>query len=387
MNMKVTKRKVGIMRIKNLMLILIVGIIMVGYKMDESVYAAQDKSSVKIEYTFPKENEQHEGTWLIWPHKYSYGEKYQKELEPIWIKMTKALAPGEKVHIVAYNRQEQARIAKILEVNGILMKQITFMIAKTNDVWARDMGPIFVYDRQHNLRILNFNFNGWGRKEKYNYDNKLAVKIAHDIKIPVVNVPKLTLEGGAVELDGNGALMATKSAILNKNRNPGMTEAQADQYFKKYFGVTDSIWLDGVKGQDITDDHIDGFARFYDNHTILTVPEKDFLELYENNPKSDYQKLETAKNDEGQPYHLKTIPLTKNNVRGLDYKGSYLNYYIGNKVILLPVYNDPNDQIVINKMKELYPNKDIVPINVDKLYKNGGMLHYVTQQQPFDKQK
>ncbi len=157
-------------------------------------------------------------------------------------------------------------------------------------------------------------------------------------------------EGGAIEIDGNGTLLATKSAILNSNRNPGMTQTQAENNFKKYLGVTNLIWLDGQAGLELTDQHIDGFARFGNATTIVTMEQNDLLHY--DVKQNDINKLYAAKKQNGTPYSFLKVPLTLNNVvttigTNLGYKGSYINYYIANNKVLVPNYNDPND-IVAN---------------------------------------
>lgn len=174
--------------------------------------------------------------------------------------------------------------------------------------------------------------------------------------------------------------MATRSSVISKNRNPNLCKEGAEHYFKTYLGAKNFIWLDGIVDEDITDAHIDGFARFYDKNTILTVPEKDFFELYEGLSENDYTTLMQAENTSGKTYPIVEGPLTAKNVKGLNNIGSYLNFYIGNKVLLLPIYGDENDQKVIDIISQLYHEKQIVPIDVSKLYKQGGMIHCVTQQ-------
>jgi agmatine deiminase len=192
-------------------------------------------------------------------------------------------------------------------------------------------------------------------------------------------------EGGSVEIDGYGTLMACKSSILNDNRNPGMTQAQAEEIFAKYLGATNFIWLDGQAGLEITDQHIDGFARFGNSKTIVTMSKQDLLN-YDVKP-ADIIKLYQAKNKEGKPYEYLKLPIAKNNVittygKNLGYKGSYVNFYIANTKVLVPIYNDPNDQIAIQKIQTLYPNRKVVGIDCRNLYANGGMIHCVTMQQP-----
>lgn len=335
-------------------------------------------------YIFPSEELKHEGTWLTWPHSHTYGAEYAKEIEPIWVEMASALAPAEKVHIIAYDNSLKSHIETLLEHEGVNMKQIDFVVAPSDDSWVRDTGPMFVRSSNGQLKIIDFGFDGWGKKTPYKKDDKLPKIVARDRGYDIIDVPDFILEGGSIELDGYGTAMLTRSSVISKNRNPEMSQSEAEKYIRKYLGVNHFIWLDGVTDEDITDAHIDGFARFYGQNTILTVPEDDFLSLYEGIKESDYQTLLEAKTKNGISYDIKEIPLTKENVKGLDYKGSYLNFYIGNEVILLPVYGDVNDSVAIQKISELYPSRKVVPINVVTLYKHGGMIHCVTQQQPLE---
>ena len=195
----------------------------------------------------------------------------------------------------------------------------------------------------------------------------------------------MKVEGGGFEIDGNGTFMATKSSILNSNRNKGMTQAQAEGIFTQYLGVTNFIWLDGVPGLEVTDMHIDGFARFGDENTIVTMNATNLN--YWEVPQSDITKLYAAKDANGQAYDFVHLPLTQNNVKtaygkNLGYKGSYVNFYVANTKVLVPFYNDPNDQVAKNILQSLYPTKTVVGIDVRNLYENGGMIHCVTQQQP-----
>ena len=153
----------------------------------------------------------------------------------------------------------------------------------------------------------------------------------------------------------------------------------------KYLGVTNFIWLDGVAGLEITDQHIDGFARFGNQTTIVTMAQNDLLDY--DVKQSDIDKLYASKNKNGTAYSFLKLPLTQNNVvttygTTLGYKGSYVNYYIANNKILGPNYNDLNDAIANAKIQTLYPAKTVVGIDVRNLYANGGMVHCVTQQQP-----
>ena len=353
-----------------------------------------DTSTTEILYTMPEESEPHESTWLQWPHHYQYGMEYRNSLDATWLAMAKELVSGEKVHIIAYNETEADRITELLENENIPLANIDFSIYKTDDVWVRDNGPIFTFDKNDKLVIQDWGFNGWGQKTDdqsgkaigYNNCNKIPAQIGADLSLPVININDIMInEGGSVEIDGQGTMMACKSSILNKNRNPGMTQAQAEAVFTKYLGVTNFIWLDGQAGLDLTDQHIDGFARFGNATTIVTMEPNDLLDF--DVKQSDIDKLYSAKNESGAAYKFLKVPLTKNNAKttngkSLGYKGSYINYYIANDKVLVPNYNDPNDATANAIIQTLYPTRKVVGIDVRNLYENGGMVHCVTQQQP-----
>lgn len=344
------------------------------------------KVTTEVLYTMPEEGATHEGTWLQWPHQYQFGITYRDRLDATWVSMTKELVSGEKVHLICYDNTEKTRIIGLLNAANITMTNIDFKIFATDDVWVRDNGPIYTKDKNGKLVIEDWGFNGWGNKFLFSNCNGIPSKIAAAQSLTSINLNAVMIvEGGAVDIDGNGTLLATKSSILNNNRNPGLTQAGAEAHFTKYLGVTNFIWLDGVAGLEITDQHIDGFAKFGNQTTLVTMEPVDLLAY--DVKQTDIDKLYASKNKSGSAYSFLKIPLTQNNVvtsygTKLGYKGSYVNYYIANTKVLVPNYNDPNDAIANAKIQTLYPTRTVVGIDVRNLYENGGMVHCVTQQQP-----
>lgn len=360
-----------------------------------------------VEYTFPAEWENHEGTWLIWPHNYGViVSEYVDMIEDIWVTMTKALHTGERVHIVAYDAQERSRISTLLQEEGVDMSQVDFLLVETDQFWARDCGPMYAIDSEGKPAILDWGFNGYGRMDKlgpdvpedlrwempefvreeylenYVKDDFLAKTIAEATGVEHVNLNGFILEGGAIESDGCGTIITTESCILNENRNPGATRKQAEIYFKKYLGVTNVIWLEGTPDEDITDGHIDGLVRFADARTIITMTEEDYYETYDYTPEGDYSKVINAKNAAGEKYNIVTLPITAEEVEWLGWRANYLNYYAGNDVVLVPVYEDVMDAEALRILGEIYPDKEIIPVNGEILAVIGGGIHCVTQQQP-----
>lgn len=346
-----------------------------------------EKENNSSSYYMPLEDMAHEGTWLQWPHSYTYGENYQRGIEDIWVKMTKSLVKGENVHIVAYNNTEKEKIKKLLESEDVDMNYVDFYVYPTDDVWVRDNGPIFVYDKNGEITILDWGFNGWGKKEPYKESSQIPEKTSKDLGIKSIDLNEVVLEGGAMELDGNGTFLATKSSIINKNRNPNLNQSEIEEYIKKYYGVKNFIWLDGVVGLDITDFHIDGFAKFYNESTIITLSKNDLRDW--GLSRRDTNKLLSSTDVNGDEYEYIYLPLTEDTVKlengeDLGYHGSYMNFYIGNEVVLVPNYNDQNDSVANSIIQGLYPDREVVGIDIRELYKDGGMIHCVTQQQPIE---
>lgn len=327
-------------------------------------------------FRMPAEEARHTATWLQWPHNYGWDKRHVERLEPIWIDMTVALHNDERVCIIVYNEYERERVRDLLTRKSVNMSQVDFCAWPTNDVWVRDSGPIFVIkESDGSLAITDWKFNGWGKKAKYKECNEIPSLVAAQLNLPVYSVPMVN-EGGSIEVDGRGTLMAKRSSILNKNRNPGWTREDAERYFTRYLGVTNFIWLDGKKGGDITDDHIDGTARFAHGDAIVTFYRKDFEDPRE------YDILAAAKDVNGKPYRIVSLPVTTKKIAKLNDYGIYTNYYVGNGVLLMPTYNDPSDAIVKQILEDLYPERNVIGILSTQLYKDGGILHCVTQQQP-----
>lgn len=335
----------------------------------------------------PAEWEKHEGTWLQLPHDNTYGAGTRDYFESAWIEMTRHLIKGEKVHIIAYDTDEQLHIAEALDLAGIALDSVDFFIHPSNDYWVRDNGPIFVYNAEGIVQITDWGFDGWGNDAPYALCNEIPHLIGSDLGATVLDVNVVVLEGGAVEHDGNGTFFGTVSSILGDGRNPGLTEADIETYLNTYLGFEHFIWLEGALGGsfDITDSHIDGFLKLHDSQTIVTMNDADLNYWFVN--ASDRDKISNATNKDGLPYNYVFLPLTDKNVKTEDgantgSKGSYVNYYVANAVVLVPIYNDDNDSIALDILQTLMPDKEVIGIDCRNMFSWGGMVHCVTQQQP-----
>ena len=338
------------------------------------------------QYLMPHEESPHEGTWLQWPHNFTYGSGAE-DVQASWVEMTKALTVGERVHIIAYDADEVAEIANMLQMADVSMEQVDYQICQNDDFWVRDNGPIFVQDASGEWLILDWGFNGWGGDAPFELDDAVPSVIAANLNIPVIDLSAMVLEGGAIEVDGQGTLIATRSSITGEDRNPELTEAEIEDYLSQYLGAQQIIWLDGEFGgtEDITDQHIDGFVKFVGNHTLVTMNDTDLAYWYVS--ATDRNIIDQAANTEGTPYQRVNLPLTQFPVQttsgqNVGFRSSYVNFYVCNEVVLVPAYDDPQDEVALNIIQELYPDRTAIGINCQNMLQWGGMVHCVTQQQP-----
>lgn len=340
-------------------------------------------------YTMPAEWEPQESIWLQWPHDETYlGYLNAEEVEHIWVDIVKALIDYQKINIISIDENKQDHLKILLK--DIDNGNIIYHIAKINDVWIRDNGPVYVKNNNSENVIMDWQFNGWGDKvpsQYYKDDDVIPSTIGNALSIEVVN-PPIVLEGGAIEVNGKSTFMGTRSSIINDNRNPGMTQEDIENILSEYLGVTHFIWLEGPLyddpeiGGDITDGHVDGLARFVDDTTVLY----SWCEEDENNPwfrrilKKNLEILKSSVTESGKKIRL--IPLLETDGPVDDYPASYCNFLITNKVVLVPVYGDANDAPALKIIEDLFPNHKIEGINCTDIYKYGGMIHCITQQEP-----
>jgi agmatine deiminase len=346
----------------------------------------------------PAEWKEHEGTWLQWPHNGTYPD-HQMRLEQIWLAMTEALHEQETVHIIVVDERGHDHLQHQIRYYGLDQNQIELHVIPTDDVWARDNAPIFVVNDKGELAATDWNFNGWGGRFPFDKDRKVPARIAELLSIPLFTAP-ITLEGGGIEVNGTGTLLATRTSIMNPNRNPNKSQQEIEETLRQYFGLQHVIWLSGAPGDfcdsigDDTDYHIDGAARFVDDATVLYTWTDD-----KSNPeyavlKQHRQELQVATTESGKALTLVPLPIPKcrlystvNTTMAAPFEAapavaSYANYYVANGVVLVPVYGSVNDAVAKGIIGEHFPGRKIIGIPAQVLAELGGMMHCVTQQQP-----
>ena len=349
-------------------------------------------------YRMPAEWEPHEGTWLIWPHEDTH-EDSQLHMEHIWLEMARVLGEYETVHIIVPDDQRMEHLQDQLDFFRISEKNIDLHVMPNDDVWVRDCGPIFLVNEQRSLAVTSWNFNGWGERYPFQKDRLVVEKLANRSGWDLFKAP-ITLEGGGIEVNGSGTLIATRSSIINPNRNPGVDQAEIEKAIQDFLAIEKIIWLSGASrefcdavGSD-TDMHVDGCARFVDETTVMYLWTDDETNPYYPYLKKHREELENAITESGKKLTLVPLPKPKNKMYStlvestrppFENKTSlttYANFYIANNIVLVPVYGDVMDSTAKSIIAEHFPGREIVGIPAWATAERGGMMHCVTQQQP-----
>ena len=350
-------------------------------------------------FFMPAEWQPHEGTWLQWPLKSLY-RGYELKLERLWLMMVEALSDYEKVFVIVNDERQQEHVQHQLKYHRISEANVEIFVIPTNDLWARDNGPIFVYDENQELVITDWTFNGWGGRFDSELDNLVPGEIGQLIGC-AVEKPPLVLEGGAVEVDGQGTFLATRSSILDPNRNPGMNQQEVERILSEFFGVDSFIWLSGAgrgeceKWGDTTDSHIDIVARFSPQGAILYNWSQDESDPRHKMFSTHKKELEESLTSLGLDYDLVPLPEPEGGVyqvtAQVDWRESrytdaaYSNYYVANEVVLVPVFGNKKDQDALAIIGEHFPEREVIGLDCVGLTEDGGAIHCVTQQQPSGK--
>jgi agmatine deiminase len=333
----------------------------------------------------PAEWEPHAATWLSWPRPdgISFPDAFDK-VQPALAAMVDALAESEPVHINVCDAAHEELVRDVLKRNEARADHVTFFHIPINEPWCRDHGPIFVTRAEEpRLLVLDWGYNAWGWKyPPFDSDDAVPTRIAERLGLPVIE-PGMVLEGGSIDVNGTGTLLTTKSCLLNPNRNPDLSQKEIEQRLKDFLGVSNILWLgDGIEGDD-TDGHIDDITRFVGRNVVVTAIEED-----ENDPnhaclRHNLQLLRSMTIEDGAPIEVHKLPMPGKIVRdGQRLPASYANFYIGNKVVLLPVFRESNDRWAIAVLEELLPGRKVVPIDCRELIWGLGAFHCLTQQQP-----
>ena len=329
----------------------------------------------------PLDSVPHKRTWMAWPDSTAiWGRRLLPGIQANIALIAKTIAKYEPVIMCA----NSASVSKAQSMCGSSVTVIGTI--PVDDCWMRDSGPVFRVNGAGGLDCVGLNFNGWGNKQTHAKDALVSSRVAAYVGVPFT-AAGLVCEGGAIETDGDGTLMATQSSIINSNRNPGMTQTQIEAAMNAAFGTSKVIWFPGIAGQDITDDHVDATSRFTADATgLVQWPQTADTDIFSNDERQQYQILSTSTDAQGKAIQVtKLLGPDYNEIRSTNpnFVGSYANYYLCNGAVISAQFGDADyDAGAKATLTSVFPGRVIEQLNIDNLGGGGGGIHCVTQPQP-----
>lgn len=340
-------------------------------------------------YRMPAEWEPHEGTFLGWPHELT---DWPGKFAPIpwaFAEIVRHLASVELVFLLVQNREAESRVRTVLKKSHVNLENVCFLRVPTDRGWMRDSGPICVANSNGDIAFNHFVFNGWAKYPNHKKD-ALVVTLANrslrrKLFLPAKNGRRVVLEGGSIDVNGRGTLLTTEECLQSKiqERNHDFTKADYEQVFREYLGVTNVLWLrNGIAGDD-THGHVDDLTRFVNPTTVVTIVEEDRADTNYAALQENLALLKSMKDQDGNRLRVETLPMPAPvHFDEQRLPASYANFYIANKIVLVPVFNDANDRIALNTLAKLFTDRQVVGIYCRDLVLGLGTIHCMTQQLP-----
>lgn len=343
---------------------------------------ARVQAALQGRWYMPDEGEKHRQAFIAFGAQEAIHEDFTPNVQEALGRIARAIARYEPVTV--FCREDERDVAE--EMCG--STNTTFVITELDDIWMRDIGANFVIDGKGGLGAVDFNFNGWGNKQQHAEDALLAALVTEETGASPIR-SELVGEGGAIEVDGHGTGIMTESSWINANRNPGWSKADIEAELKDRLGLRKIIWLPGIKGKDITDAHVDFYARFVKPGVVIANLDTD-PESYDHKVTlAHLEILKKATDADGRPLQIHTVspplnprksPFSRNNP---DFAPGYINYFVINGAVIAPEFGDPlADKKAFELLAQLYPDRTVVQLNIDAIAAGGGGIHCVTSHQP-----
>ena len=329
-------------------------------------------------FRMPAEWEPHEATWLAWPHNRADWPGKFAPIEWVYCEIVRKLAASERVRILIQNQDLEQAARRKLQKAGADLNAVEFFRIPTDRVWTRDHCPLFVKRGPGEMAVVNWRFNAWAKYKDWKRDNAVPRALARKLTMREWE-PGLVLEGGSIDVNGAGTLLTTEECLLSpvQARNPGLPREGIERALADYLGARRIVWLNrGIVGDD-THGHVDDLARFTGPDTVALASERDRGD-------ANYDILrENAAILRRYPLRVVKLPMPAPVVfDGRRLPASYANFYIANKVVLVPTFNDPADRVALAALARLFPGREVAGIHAVDLVWGLGTLHCLTQQQP-----
>jgi len=336
----------------------------------------------------PAEWTPHEATWLAWPHHAADWPGKLSAVEWVYTEIVRALYRHERVCILVENARRRERAASKLDRAGVDVSRLSFFLIPTDRSWVRDTGPLFLTGAR-SLAAACWRFNAWALYENWKKDDEVSERIARAAGArcwtPRLKGRRVVLEGGAIDVNGEGLLLTTEECLLGERqaRNPSLGRARLEKILGDYLGVGRVLWLGrGIAGDD-THGHVDDLARFTGPRTVAACVEPDPSDANHEPLAENLRRLRSMTDLEGRPLEVVELPMPRPlYFAGRRLPASYANFYIANAAVLVPTFNDPNDRIALQTLAALFPGREVTGIHSVDLVWGFGTLHCLTQQQP-----
>ena len=330
-------------------------------------------------WVMPDEGDPHKRTWMAFgASEQIWGRRLLPQVRRDLATIATTIARFEPVSMLV--RSDEMDLAREL----IGASNVELIAAPIDDLWIRDTGPVFVKGAS-GWGGVDFNFNGWGGKQEHKRDGKVAEFVAARAGVETVHTD-LVLEGGGIEVDGQGTAIITESCVLNDNRNRGRTKHDVETELSRVLGVQKVIWLPGIAGHDITDGHTDFYARFAGPGVVVAGLDTDPKSFDYDVTRRHLDVLHAATDAHGRPLQVEVIegPATvREKFEDDDFAAGYINFYVCNGAVIGPEFGDAeSDAAAKATLERLFAGRQIVPINIDAIAAGGGGIHCTTQQEP-----
>jgi len=333
----------------------------------------------------PAEWSPHQATWISWPHKRDSWPGKFEPVEPVMVRFVAAVSGHEPVRINVLDAAHEKHVRGLLEGHAD-PAGVHFHRFPTNDAWCRDHGAIFVTrdgGQGPEGLALDFRFNAWGGKyPPFDLDDAIPAQMAAALGVPCESID-MVLEGGSIDVNGAGALLTTEQCLLHPNRNPALTRDDIETRLRDCLGVEQIIWLgDGIVGDD-TDGHVDDLTRFVAEDVVVTVVERDRNDENHAALAANRERLDTVRLADDRPLEVREIQMPAPVVfEGDRLPASYANFYIGNRCVVMPAFDDPADEPARRVLEACFPGREVVAIDCTDLVLGLGTFHCLTQQVP-----
>jgi agmatine deiminase len=381
-----------------------------------------DSTPAVLGYRMPAEWEPHAATWLAWPHEKTDWPGKFEAVHWVFCEIARTLQGGERIRLVVRDAAAKREAARALTSSGVSLAEVEFHSVATDRSWMRDSVPTFVVrpssaatvsarpgtakagkggraskgrgaQAGRQVAAVKWRFNGWARYKNHKHDDALGYEVAALRELPlfepVVTLGKkphrFVLEGGAIDVDGEGTLLATEQCLLagDQARNPELGRALSEQVLRDYLGADKVLWIpEGIAGDD-TGGHIDDFARFVAPGKVVVALEPNKQDPNHKILARARERLVGARDARGRKLEVIALPMPAPVVfDGQRLPASYANFYVGNSAVLVPTFNDPNDRIALGILSELFPDRSVVGIHSTDFVLGLGTIHCSTQQEP-----